>query len=221
MYARLWRRSAPGLKWRQPLHEYLGSTFPERTLFVAQGLRVCDHRDSLGEGVRIAHRNLKVLLRAWENHNSIVMQEDFRSDPTFRFTLAHEAVEVFPVWSRERLVDVMNMIAPNEAGMLADCHYHIGRSYEVEELFPKALEAYFAADETAPHTQALLRALEVAERLEDFEHCGSLRKTILARTGMGMDDPLPYNCDLKLLAKLRLQLGMYGTMIFHAPALNK
>ena len=40
-----------------------------------------------------------------------------------------------------------------------------------------------------------------------------LREKILTRTGMGLEDPLPFNCDLKLLRDLRMQLGLYGTMI--------
>jgi hypothetical protein len=234
MYARLWRRgrlykageslpsitelSSKIIRWTQPLHEYLAPVFPERTLFSVQGLRVRDHRDSPGEGVRLAHRNLKVLLRAWENgdRKTISAPEDLRRDHLFRFTLAHEAAEVFPAWSREKLVTVMARLAPDEASMLSDCHYHVGRSHESEGNLPAAREAYLAADETAPHTQALLRALQVAERMKDFESCGRLRKQILTRTGMGADDPLPFNCDLKLLVKLRLQLGMYGTLLFNA-----
>jgi hypothetical protein len=230
MYVRLWRRSVftdvdddstmtdvEGIRWTQPLHEYLTPVLPRRTLFAAQGLRVRDHRDSLGEGVRLAHRNLKVLLRAWEqdDRRTILEPEDLRKDHVFRFTLAHEAAEVFPTWSRERLFRVMGGSDPSDASTLSDCHYHLGRSYEAEGNLSKAVETYLAADETAPHTQALLCALRARENLKDFERCGLLRKTILTRTGMGTDDPLPFNCDLKLLAKLRLQLGMYGTIIFH------
>jgi hypothetical protein len=34
---------------------------------------------------------------------------------------------------------------------------------------------------------------------------------------MGLEDPLPFNCDLKLLRNLRTQLGLYGTAIFNDP----
>jgi len=241
IYARLWRLAVltdvddgstmtddEGLRWTQPLHEYLAPALPQSTLFAAQGLRVRDHRDSPGEGVRIAHRNLKVLLRAWEQGDRVTISapEDLRRDHLFRFTLAHEAAEVFPAWSRELLVNVMGRLLPAEVDMMSDCHYHMGRSHEAEGDLRRAVEAYLAADEVAPHTQALLCALRAADLLnvgkrsaegQFFCERGSWRERILARTGMGQDDPLPFNCDLKLLKALRLQLGMYGTLIFHPP----
>jgi hypothetical protein len=250
MYARLWRRSVytldedgstipntdDGIRWTQPLHEYLAPVLPQATLLTAQGLRVVDHRDSPGEGVRLTCRNLKVLLRAWEtgDRKTISATEDLRRDLIFRFTLAHEAAEVFPAWSREVLANLMGRVGADDAGMLSDCHYHVGRAHEAEKHYREAVEAYLAADEVAPHTQALLCALRAEESSCDATGAPAsgavedatqdslrfrryLRERILTRTGMGLEDPLPFNCDLKLLRGLRVQLGLYGTTIFNAP----
>jgi len=219
MYARLWRRNQ--IRWAQPMHEYLTPVLPQNTLFVAQGLRVRDWRDSPGDGVRLTHRNLKVLLHDWENgeRKTLSSAEELHAYDVYKFTLAHEAAEVFPSWCRVIHLGLMPHFAKNDHNMLSDCHYHLGRSFEAERNFKAAVEAYLAADEVVPHTQALLcalRALECDDEVKDFMLAGQLREKILTRTGMGSQDPLPFNCDLKLLRKLRTQLVVYGTMIFGA-----
>ena len=205
MYDRVWRRESH--RWRQPLHEYLGGKSATNTMYVPSGLVFRDWRDSPGEGVRMEHRNLKVLLHYWENIDpKFGARWAFFNDLVFRFTLAHEAVEVFPAWSRELLANVMERLEPADVGMRSDCHYHKARSLEAEGRFDDAILAYQEADKTSPHTQALLRAWKrtsqsLGELHEMVSYLGNL---ILARVGHEAGDATPYNCDLKLLDELRV-----------------
>lgn len=198
MYDRIWRCNS-GHRWKQPMHEYLGGKTGGNTMFVPGGLAVRDWRDSPGEGVRIAHRNLKVLLHTWENQDPrFDVRWAFHNDLIFRFTLAHEAAEVFPSWSRELLANVMTRLDPADLGMLSDCHYHKGRSLEAEGRMQDAYDAYLEADRsTRSHPQALLRAWAIA-------HYGEM-KTMLAAdivARMNVEGQPSYNCDLRLLAKV-------------------
>jgi tetratricopeptide (TPR) repeat protein len=189
------------------LHEYLGGKSATNTMYVPSGLVFRDWRDSPGEGVRMEHRNLKVLLHYWENIDpKFGARWAFFNDLVFRFTLAHEAVEVFPAWSRELLANVMERLEPADVGMRSDCHYHKARSLEAEGRFDDAILAYQEADKTSPHTQALLRAWKrtsqsLGELHEMVSYLGNL---ILARVGHEAGDATPYNCDLKLLDELRV-----------------
>ena len=68
--------SAKHVEVAHALSRVRGRQVSSNTLYAANGLRVCDHRDSQGEGARIAYRNLKVLLREWETGEA---QDDFRA----------------------------------------------------------------------------------------------------------------------------------------------
>ena len=209
MYDRMWRRS-PGSttsppRWVRPMHEYLaGKTFTS-TLYAAQGLRVRDWRDSPGEGVRVEHRNLKVLLWHWE-HGDLLGQRSPPSDETCeahlaRFTLAHEAAEVLPGLARELLADLTSRFT--DVVLLSDCHYHLGRVEEWEGRVDEALCQYELADEVSPHSQALLRAWDLCRRRGDLGRAARLRDKILARLGAAATDAVPFNCDLGLVAAVR------------------
>jgi glycosyltransferase involved in cell wall biosynthesis len=201
MYDRIWRRDSAH-RWKQPMHEYLGGKTNGNTMFVPGGLVVRDWRDSPGDGIRLRHRNLKVLLHFWENIDPrFHARWAFHNDLVFRFTLAHEAAEVFPAWSRELLSNIMTRLDPADVGMLSDCHYHKGRSLEAEGRQSDAYNAYREADKTAPHLQALLRAWKI---LTDERPKDSLASDLVARLG-----PYPsYNCDLKLVAAVKKSRGV-------------
>jgi glycosyltransferase involved in cell wall biosynthesis len=200
MYDRLWRRDS-AMRWKQPMHEYLGGKNAGNTMFVPSGLTVRDWRDSPGEGVRIEHRNLKVLLYNWE-----IIDPRYGSrwalfnDLIFRFTLAHEAAEVFPAWSRELLSNIITRLDPKDVSMLSDCHYHKGRSLAVEGRIVEALAAYEEADRLAPHLQALLKAWAITEAPRMREVWAS---KIMGLVEASSRQTTPYNCDLKLLDAVR------------------
>jgi glycosyltransferase involved in cell wall biosynthesis len=201
MYDRIWRRSSC-LRWKQPMHEYLGDKTASNTMYVLQGLIFRDWRDNSGEGVRIAHRNLKVLLHYWENMDPRYGSRwAMFNDLVFRFTLAHESAEVYPAWSREHLANIITRLDPSDVGMLSDCHYHKGRSLEAEGRNACALEAYQKADVVASHTQALLRAWTLARRFQEFaEEVEKVAEILSVRLeGVKGFEARPYNCDLRLV----------------------
>lgn len=207
MCDRIWRRNQPGLtgfnshRWKQPMHEYLGGKNSGNTMFVPGGLAVRDWRDSPGEGVRVAHRNLKVLLYNWDNIDlRFGARWALLNDLIYVFTLAHEAAEIFPEWSRELLANVIVRLDPTDVGMLSDCHYHKGKSLEAEGRIDDALAAYEEADKVFPHLQALLRAWVLTPSVQMKE---GWKVKILERAGAGLQDAQPHNCDLKLLQVVR------------------
>jgi hypothetical protein len=222
MYDRMWRRApsggSPSMRWTVPFHEYLNHKTPQNTVYAPQGLRVRDWRDSPGEGVRIEHRNLKVLLWNWErggrrlDTSSGDIQAgrpgelqycDYRSSLVETFTLAHEAVQVFPEFARTLLEYVVRRLPVDDVGMLSDCYYHLARALEQLGDHVGAMAEYEVADETSPHTQALLRLFCLCERLEEVDMCEDVKKKVLLRVGGRPGDPRPYNCDLKVVSRLR------------------
>jgi len=212
MYARLWRRvsgSGPSPRWTQSCHEMLSGVTAQRTIYAAAGLRVRDHRDSPGEGVRIAHRNLKVLLWNRENGDRVTCSpesEAARRDLLETFTLAHEAAEVLPELAHELLANVLLRLDKTDVTMLSDCHYHMGRAYEAHAavaglgaslLLKRAEESYRRADEVSSHPQALLKLHALLMREGKVEAARLLRPEILAKIGQS-----PYNYDLVLAAEV-------------------
>lgn len=222
MYDRLWRRVqrrgygklGPGLRWVQPCHEWLAGKTADNVVYAARGLRVRDHRDSPGEGVRVEHRNLKVLLWNWENGHNYAL-EDNSNKPVSRrelvetFTLAHEAAEVLPEFSIGLLKKVVEILGDSDPRMMADCHYHAARAYEAlgRGYCAEAEISYRMADATAPHLQALLKLHVLLAKLKPrtFGSETSAREhraKILVRASESRG-PLPFNCDLGLLAEVK------------------
>jgi len=222
MYDRLWRRES-GLRWSQVCHEYLMGKTTANTVYVPSGLRVRDWRDSPGQGARITHRNLKVLLREYEQNDRRPLTEITCNpqDFIFQFTLAHEAVEVFPELARELLQSCVENLwfagskddAPDKA-MLADCHYHLGRLFEHTGDVDFALANYERADRFHPHLQALVKMFLLMVKHKTASECRQLQSKILSIVGAdltgrkdGIANAIPYNCDLSLLSKVHAWKG--------------
>ena len=199
-YDRLFRRA--GMRWQMPCHEYVaGKTF-NNVIYSASGLRVRDWRDSQGEGARIAHRNLKVLLYDWEHgeRKTISEAQDRANYDVFRFTLAHEAALVFPDFAMELLNRVIANSDPSDKRTRSDCLYHMGRALEAQGLYQESMWKYEAAHKEAPHLQALLKLCFLKAALGDGEKCRELRAKVAELAPEGR---IPLNCDLKLLEQVR------------------
>lgn len=212
---RIWRRLSH-LAWRQPIHEYLDGKTTENTYYVPSGLVVHDRRDSKGEGLRIPHRNLKVLL--WNDFAGHFRYLPADSRLKVDFTIGHEAAAVMPAFARAKLASVMVRLATHsDEQMLADCHYHMGRAFQAEGDRGNALSQYLAADGTKAHLQALLSAyvlatpgevkrkvaLRVSEFMNSWRQPGA--KTDARLTGV-------WNCDLVLLSRVMDEIhgGRHG-----------
>jgi len=202
MQSRLWRRG-PHTRWVQPIHEYLRGMVDECCLQVAQGICVRDWKDSPGEGVRIAHRNLKVLVWHCDNQSPAWPGHD---DEIWTFTLATEVVPVFPAWGRELLTSLLDRPSLPSSSMPADCYYHLGCAYEVEGNDEMAMASYLAADRVgSKHLLALLAAIELHRRAgsRDSLECQKLVDKVLSIAGSMPGDPLPFNVNLQPLIVLR------------------
>jgi glycosyltransferase involved in cell wall biosynthesis len=94
LQARIWR-NFPVIRFREACHEnvdwYRDHVHPNWAI-LAHGLEMRDWRDNLGEGVRVPHRNLKVLLRqyCWHIETSTVPSQHLL------IYLADEAAAVLP-----------------------------------------------------------------------------------------------------------------------------
>ena len=231
MYDRLWRRGS-GLRWTMPFHEYLHDKTTANFVYTPFGLRVRDWRDSPGVGVRIAHRNLKVLLREYEhmnrcplgvdNENGVSFAGCFMHDFIRQFTLAHEAVDVFPELAHKLLQSCIEYLWLNgssespddlddlDKGTLSDCHYHLGRLFEHTGDVQGALDNYAQADEYHPNLQALVKMFLLAVKHKSVNECRKLHSDILSKLGTDLlghkhsiDDAVPFNCNLMLLNEVR------------------
>lgn len=213
MYDRMFRRQ--GARWVMPFHEYLHGKDARSTIYASGGLRVRDWRDSPGDGVRVAHRNLKVLLWNWEKgprpdqpRKTISSDDDLRDDLVERFTLAHEAAEIFPEFALQMLDYVEAILDPSDVAMLSDCCYHRGRAREALGDARWAACWYVAAHEASANVQALLKLYVLCEAhgeiiLDLKPEYQDLGAKILAMVGNTPVDPVPFNCDLGLVARVR------------------
>ncbi len=205
MQSRLWRRGSH-TRWVQPMHEYLRGMRDECSLHVAQGIRVRDWKDSPGEGVRIAHRNLKVMV--WHHDNQPV-EWSGRDDAIWQFTLAMEAVSVFPSWSRELLTSLLKCSSLPNSAMLGDCYHHLGRVYAIEGDVAMAMVSHLTADRVSGrHLPALLAVLDLHRRrgTRDSVACERVVDKILQVAGSMPGDPLPFNVDLQPIMALREEM---------------
>jgi glycosyltransferase involved in cell wall biosynthesis len=206
-YDRLFRRTGIGghiMRWQMPCHEYVAGKTSSNVIYAALGLRVRDWRDSPGEGARVAHRNLKVLLHEWEHgeRKTISTPEEIWDDVIFRFTLAHEAASVFPAFALTLLDHVVRYLDHANIGMLSDCYYWRGVALQTAERFQAAANMYREAHTTFPNLQALLQLYYLRAYYGDVTECRELRAKI---DELVPPDKIPFNCDLILLERIRAE----------------
>jgi tetratricopeptide (TPR) repeat protein len=135
-------RNIPEIRWIYPIHEVIHGHM--RHAFIDGNLRVTDHRDSSGEGIRIPGRNFKILYEFarrndWEISSRMMLQlaEAGRPMPEF----VRESIRVYLTrssWGEER----------GWAFRL------LGETYEAEEEWSKASACYVDALAEHPGTKA-------------------------------------------------------------------
>jgi glycosyltransferase involved in cell wall biosynthesis len=155
---RMWRNK-PSTRFHFPLHERLigRGTSPDgkaNWLLSAAGLSFRDWRDSTGLGVRIAHRNFKVLLAARER----LLDQGRDLEPTSLLDLGHEAIGVDPAYALEALGKVHDVFNRDPEWHMNAARAHLALGDE-----EAARLSYLVAIEAHPRMAAPRLALGLLE----------------------------------------------------------
>jgi glycosyltransferase involved in cell wall biosynthesis len=206
-YVRLWRNTGK-IRWLQPIHEYLGGRTENNTYLTLTGCRVRDWRDSTGTGVRVPHRNLKVIEQYRRQHPEF-MQMTTKETVLFRFTWATEMIAVAPDKAMHELLCLIQLVSPEDKAFQADLHFQLGRAREQMGDIIAAVAAYSQANScNALHIPSLLRIfnlLDTAEhRVDNWATLQFVRTTLLRALPAGR---VPAGCNLKDLARFRAAIA--------------
>ena len=158
MYSRLWRRKSQ-IAFRGVCHENVDhqrASDGSNWLMIPGGLTVRDWRDSIGQGIRPAYRNFKVLLVEYERR----MARNEPSDNHLSLYLADEAASFMPVYALQ-LLDGISDLSPVDSMWM---HLIAGQSLTRLEQFEKAEREYATAVDLGSPRAALLLALLQAAR---------------------------------------------------------
>jgi len=154
MYTRLWRNKRH-IRFREVCHENIdwcrrpdGSNW----IMVAQGLTFRDWRDNRGAGVRVLHRNLKVLLHQFQ----VLRQAGIDPCSHLLIYLADEAAEICPVLAQMVLDKLPGALHPSDESWSRIIR---GRSFEALGLLTDAFVEYQGAVELGSIRAKLLSAL--------------------------------------------------------------
>jgi glycosyltransferase involved in cell wall biosynthesis len=155
---RLWRNK-PDIRFHFPLHERLlgRGTLPDgkvNWLLSAAGLRFRDWRDSTGLGVRIHHRNFKVLLAARER----LLAQGRDLEPTSLLDLGHESIGVDPAYALEVLGQARDALDHTP-----EWHMNVARARWTLGDLRGARSSYLEAIEVHPRMAAPRLALGLLE----------------------------------------------------------
>jgi hypothetical protein len=162
MYTRLWRNQRH-IRFREVCHENVdwcrrpdGSNW----IMIAQGLTFRDWRDNQGSGVRVPHRNLKVLLHQFQSLSS----SRFSPCSHLLIYLADEAATICPVLS-QRALDLL----PSELHFTDEAWSRVirGRSFEALGLLTDAFVEYQRAVELGSRRAKLLSAMVMLRKNQD------------------------------------------------------
>ena len=159
---RLWRNKS-SIRFHLSLHERLlgRGTLPggkTNWLLSAAGLRFRDWRDSTGLGVRIAHRNFKVLLAEYERRASRGEQ----MDPTSLYDMGGEVIDVDPVFALELFEEVREGFMQDPM-MAALWHRDVARAHLANHDPGQARRSYQAGLGFQPHMAVLQLGLGLVE----------------------------------------------------------
>jgi len=165
MYTRLWRR-LPRIRFAEVCHENVDhARNPDGSnwLMAPSGLVVRDWRDSMGAGVRPAHRNLKVLLLEFERLTAL----GIRPGRHLLMYLADEAAPVMPNLSIG-VLGLVRELSPADATwaclIRGQAFMHLGHLREA------AREYEFAAQQGSPRAELLLGMVEHDLGRSGWEH---------------------------------------------------
>lgn len=202
---RIWRNK-PSIRFYLPLHERLSGrgTLPNgqaNWLITAAGLRFRDWRDSTGSGVRVAHRNFKVLLAEQER----LAAGGEQLDPTSLYDLGCEAIHADPGFA----LDILGQVP----GAISSCPGREGAWHEMESQWNKDMaRAHLACGNKEQARLSYHASIEIYPRqvaswlglglLELEVGLGSWRETLKTAIKLA-DETARFNVYLPDLTKAR------------------
>ena len=155
---RIWSNK-PSIRFQHVMHERLTGKGCQQDgrpnwLTAAAGLRFRDWRDSIGEGVRLTHRNFKVLLYEFERLDRL----GEKLDSYDLYDLGCEAIAVAPKFA----LDVLFQSAANASSdwdLSFDCFLKVGKAHCACGQFDAALASYQRAVELSPTSPSAFLSL--------------------------------------------------------------
>jgi hypothetical protein len=175
LYTRLWRNK-PKIRFREVCHEnvdWCRKHDVPNWLAVPSGLAFRDHHDSPGRGTRLAHRNLKVLLREYEHLETV----GGRPSAHLVMYLAQETARVLPDLAQEALAWMATLVDELDRAEAAWYHAVRGEQLEASGDVDAALAAYSLAAQGGFDRSALLHA-RLLHRLGRDGWCEALATAI-------------------------------------------
>lgn len=125
----IWRNQ-PGRRFKYVLHEHIPGRLVDgsNVLITQRGLLFRDWRDSPGTGVRVPHRNFKVLLLEYER----CLATNTPVEGHVRLTLADEGIAVDPQFSLDVLGDLKDFPQAQGWGhfIRGECYRRLGCGFE-------------------------------------------------------------------------------------------
>jgi glycosyltransferase involved in cell wall biosynthesis len=166
-------RNLPKYRFKQVLHEYIPGRLVDGSnqLVVQSGLLFRDWRDSQGLGIRVPHRNFKVLLLEYER--CLAVGEPV--DQYIRLTLADEGVAVDPEFAMSVLGDPYGY--PMALGW---AHYIRGECFNRLGQKAEALQAFELASQMG-ELRGTMRVGFMQYELETGDYQASLREALRRR----------------------------------------
>jgi Glycosyl transferase family 2. len=160
---RIWRNKPSIILFHHVMHERLIGKDCQQDensnwLTAAAGLRFRDWRDSPGEGVRIAHRNFKVLLCEFER----LERSGENLDNYDLYNLGCEAIAVDPNFALNVLLEATAAM-PSNSDLSFDCCLKVGKAYHACGMPNIALASYCRAMELSPTSPSAFLSLGLLE----------------------------------------------------------
>lgn len=167
-------RNLPEITWHGAIHESLRGIGPGRAAAIDGNLVVRDLRDSDGAGIRMPHRNLKVLYRA-------ARLRDWQITTREMVYLAAEAKPVMPKLSERLLEMCIAMSRWDEERAWAAAL--MGELSEVAGEYRVASGWYERSLEIHSGVMSALRLSRVSFHLQDWEGCVKAYEQAMANKG--------------------------------------
>lgn len=209
LYTRLWR-NVPGVRFREVCHEnvdWCRRLDASNWTIAGRGLTFRDWRDCRGDGARVPHRNLKVLLRQYRRHQV----EGTRPSPHLLAYLADESAEVLPGLALQVVDQLPVEVCMADAGWIFTIK---ARAYSALGMSDYAAGEYARAREAGWDRAEILELLS-RPRPEDYRYMVRLWAAVQKSTHWQSGDSLfyPKHASFKEIRATRKMLGNFDPSV--------